>query len=206
METDDGELQRLLVLDTWSSTGVGSRCRRGSDKVGSVDLDLVEVLRLHLRDGSLRLAQQLRWVDESEAHGDTRRVGDGVRVYLDDGRRERPCGRLEDEVESVVRVEGKPAELRARVGERVRDCREPLSVPPDGQPEELGLCELELVPFERNARLRRVPHAQLGRLGLVRAKLAEDVVLEVPEPLRRRTLGGEVARARDVDDGPGSNA
>lgn len=100
-------------------------------------------------------------------------------------------------MESVIRVERKPRELRACIIQRVRDRGQSLTVAPDGQAQKLGFRKLQLVPLERDlqihivrytslvasvsrdahARLCRIAHAQFRRFRFLGAKLGENVIL-----------------------------
>lgn len=105
-----------------------------------IDLDLVKVLGLHGTERRLGLRQERLGLDETKAHRDTGRVDDGVGARLDDRRGEGSSGRLEHEMEVVVRIERKPRQLRARVVQWVGDRRQTLAVAPDRKTEQVGLC------------------------------------------------------------------
>jgi hypothetical protein len=104
--------------------------------------------RSHLLHRLLRLLEQLRRVNQTEADVDTGRIVNRVGASLDDGRGEGSGSGFEDEVEGVIGVELKTREFGGGVVERVGDGREALAVAVHGERYEGGGGEFELVPFE----------------------------------------------------------
>ena len=90
LDHGDAELESLLVLNSGTSDrtarrahGARSRSRSGAHKVGSVYLDLVAPFRTHLPERRLRVLEEDFVFNRSEADGDARSVGHGVRAHAE---------------------------------------------------------------------------------------------------------------------------
>jgi hypothetical protein len=113
---------------------------------------------------------------------------------------------LEDEVKGELGIEFETGQFGRGVADGVRDRGDTLAVTPDGQTEQLGRRELELVPFEGDRGLGDVAQSERGRRRGPLTELGEDLVLKRPELVGARLLGRYIASAGDGDDAAGLTA
>jgi hypothetical protein len=156
----DAELKRALILDARRAArtarrGRATRCcgRRCADEVRRVDLDLVAPASAHLAERDLRVLEQHRVLHVSEADGNAGRVRHRVRANGDHVRWVCAGSCTQYELERILVVDVEPGQLRRRVLQWSRDCRETLAVAVDVQRAKLRSFQLERRPFERDGSL-----------------------------------------------------
>lgn len=154
----------------------GDAAALGSDEVGGIDADAVDHLGADAVDGAGELLASAGGKDTG-GNGDAAQVRHLVGADGDLLAGGSAGGGAQDEMEGVLSVDSKSADLGAVHLQGARDIPGLLAVAVEGQGDEVGGGEIDRVPLEDDGGLGSIAAAQDGLGGLGGAERTEDAVL-----------------------------